>query len=366
MNKRHLDILVDIPYLWFADGYGQSTPIIANMLMRFADENNVSLGIKRTHFLAPRGQVDDERKKITKYFINTRDISSCSILFRYDYAKPERHGAKHVVTYTMFETDTAPEYWKYSLDNSSLVLVPSPYFVDVFKKRTTTEVDYLYIPIRKEYLEKYDDSVIVGSLPNKFVFSFAGTAGAGVDRKNLFGLVKEFSAFSWGDGTTLSLRSRGYKAIGNDRISVVQENKTLNNLVSFYCATHAGAYPSKGEGFGLPQFESALLGRPIVIADNTSMSWAKNIIKNSIPVPCVSGPAQYSERVPGEVGNWGFVDMNEFVLRMEELRDTWALDKDDYCGKMIENHNDDYLREEVSHEKIYSRLETHMKRLLEE
>jgi hypothetical protein len=365
VNKKHIDILIEVPYLWMHDGYGHSAPEVINMVSKFAEENSLSWAVVRAHVMTNLINLDTASKNIMKHFVNIRDVGSCNILFRYHYPKSERYGAKKLVSYTMFETDKCPDAWVDVLNAADLVLVPNPYLQSIFSAALTSRVETLLLPLHKEYYDICSNDELVKSLPKKTTFSFVGTANGSNDRKGIIELCNVFSKTSLSNDATLIVKSRSFNKKCNGVVSQ-HPSKNISSLKDFYLSTHAGVYPSHGEGYGLPQFESAILGRPVIVADNTSMSWAKDIFPWVYSVECLPRPAIYSQRVPGDVGNWGYCNMDDFIHHMELINTIWKENNKYYIDSIIDAHNNNVLRETIDRDKIYNTLSSQLKQLLED
>jgi hypothetical protein len=354
-----VDILIEVPYLWMYDGYGQTAPLVIDQLATFCESHNLTWKVIRTNIINKTVDHTNLTQKIAKNFVNKRDAPSSKILLRYHYPSADKHTSDKLVTYTMFETDACPQGWVEMLDKADLVLVPNPKLKEIFEKATTTKVETVYLPLHPDYYAVHDADLITGKLNPEYTFSFIGTASVSTDRKGILELSAKFEEMLSTEDVSLVIKSRGF---GQKTSKIVSQpaHKDIKGLVEFYCRSHCGVYPSRGEGYGLPQIESSLLGRPVILADNSAMSWASTYMPWVIKLPCVSQPAIYSGRVQGDPGNWGYVDMNDFVLEMKNIFELWTEDSDKYKDKMLYSHLSNPLRYELSYSHIQRQLEQHL------
>lgn len=352
---NNCDILYEVPYLWLNDGYGQCALSTAQVLDEFCEKHSLTWKIKYNKNISKTKGNGELHELIRKHTDDSKSSTPCNILLRHNYPSAEKKSAKKLVTYTMFETDKCPVGWKSLLDAADLVLLPTPQQVDIFSKATKTPTKLLYLPIREDYHGILSNEEIVKDLPKKFTFSFVGT-NSSTDRKGMRALITDFSKIRM--DVNIIARGRNFRDFPDHRIKVERTAGEIGDIVSFYLRSHCGIYPSRGEGYGLPQIETSFLGRPIIIADNSAPAWTSTMMPWVYKVPCKKGPAKYVHKSVGkDYGNWYFVKMPMFLDKMEELHQFWIDDQDAYKEKIIESHKNNPLREELSKENIIKQME---------
>jgi len=233
----------------------------------------------------------------------------------------------------------------------------------MFEEKLDVPVKTVYLPLHEEYYEKRPESFLVGNLAKKFTFSFVGTVGSSHDRKGIVELAAALDKTDLLKEAEMIVKSRG----SGNRFNGVKGNAAPINtkkLIDFYCTTHCGVYPSRGEGYGLPQIETSLLGRPVIVADNSAVSWSSELMPWVLKIPCTPGPATYTHQSILNAGNWGYVDMPLFILSMKICRNLWESDRSAYIQNILNAHDDNALREELSYTNIQKQLEESLLPLL--
>jgi hypothetical protein len=357
-----LDLVIDIPYLWLADGYGQTGPNVILALGEFCDRHGLIWRARRSKIISPEKDRQEETRYIVNHFVDARDIGSAKVYLRFNYPKyyeeAEKPPADKLVCYTMFETDRCPSGWVPALEQADLVLVPTPNQKDIFQQVINTPVATLYLPLHKEYYEKLDNARLLGSLPDRFTFSFVGTA-TNDDRKGIKALCKAFSESDI--DANLRVRCRNWTPPKDKRI--IAEGyalKTVNDIVEFYLGSHCGVYPSRGEGYGLPQIETSLLGRPVIVANNSAVTWTAGYMPWVDMVPCTFKPAHYDNSRLGDYGNWGYVNFDYFMGEMEGIVKEWKKRPKGWLGDVKMAHKTNSLREILSPSAIQKQLDEHL------
>jgi glycosyltransferase involved in cell wall biosynthesis len=358
-----VDVLIDVPYIWLNDGYGQTSPHVIRIMGELCDELGLTWGVLHTAVVTNLPEYSESIQFINKHFIDKNESPSSKILFRYHYPSKERCLADKLVSYTMFETDQCPSGWIDILNTADLVLVPNPYLEQVFQKSLSVPVKTVYLPLNNEYYEDIDDNSIVSHLPTDFTFNFVGTYST-ADRKNIGMMMDAFdSAFSHMDDVAFVLKSRGYKLKHGKTISC-SIHTTLKNMLMFYLSSHVGVYVSRGEGYGLPQLENAILGRPVIMADNSAAIWSWPLIRWGKLLPCKPGLSHYTNKTIGEPGNWGFCEKRAIHDAMTEMYESWKSDPDAFKQYMIDAHRNSPLHKELSRGNIKRQLKEHLVPLL--
>lgn len=102
------------------------------------------------------------------------------------------------------------------------------------------------------------------------------------ERKNPIGLLKAYlSEFSANDDVILNLKLSGFSqddvaALANatgipvdelPQIDVITDYFDHEDMVDFHCENHCFVTAARGEGWNLPAYEAALLGRPVISPD---------------------------------------------------------------------------------------------------
>lgn len=362
-KPKSVDVLIDVPYLWLNDGYGQTSPLVISLLADMCEDNNLSWGVLRATRITGRENNNPITQRITQHFINPRELGKVNLLFRYHYPSSDRKGAGKLVSYTMFETDQCPSGWVDILNQADLVLVPNPYLESIFSKSLSPPVETLFLPLHQEYYQELDDETLVGRLDKDcFRFSFVGTSSS-TDRKGIAELAKHFDRAFRRESVALRLHSRGFKS-KYSKVANSSLNIKVQDMLDFYLGAHAGVYPSRGEGYGLPQLETALLGRPVILALNSAAIWSSTIMSWAYTVSCEVKDSKYTHPSIKVAGNWGYCNMDEVIQIMKSLYQEWEQDKEAYLQKIIEAHNDNLLRDTLSHQAIKEQMESHLLPLL--
>lgn len=350
-----LDLLIEVPYLWLNDGYGQTSPQMIKLVGEVCNEHNINWGVSRVPMVCTLSAYSEDSRYISKYFVNPNQITNVNTLLRYNYPGDRNPKCKKLITYTMFETDSVPSSWVDKLNQADLVILPSDYLVDIFQSKIDTKVGCVYLPLHDIYYSQNSDEAIIKDVPDVFTFSFVGTISSD-DRKG----IKELSSFFYKtfrrENAFLVIKCRGSK-IKESKVLCVNGHSSPTAMATFYLSSNASVFPSRGEGVGLPQIESSLLGRPVILAKNTSPEFFSKYMPWVLLVDCEKRPALYKNKKVENPGNWSYVDMREFTLRMKDLYNLWISDKEEYLNSMILAHKNNKLREILSKENIKKQIE---------
>lgn len=358
-----IDILIEVPYLWLNDGYGQTGPLVIWQVKNFCERHGLEWGVVRVKSLMRNDDWKDRNKVISDHFVDRKTLPPAKLLLRYDYPESTKLSADKLVSYTMFESNRCPSGWVDILNAADLVMVPNTYLVDIFSADLEPDVKLQYLPLHGEYLKLYEEEELVGDLPEDFIFSFVGTVGMPLDRKGISELSYALEDSGLLDRAKLHIRSRssGIKVKG---VKVNVAPGRTADIVKFYLNSHCGAYPSHGEGYGLPQIETSLLGRPVIMAMNSAAIWSSTLMPWVKTLPCEARPALYKHASIGDAGDWGYCDTQDFIDTMETMVDEWYNNRDVYINSILYNHKHNKLRQELSYENIQRQLDANLLPLL--
>lgn len=224
---------------------------------------------------------------------------------------------------TMFETTRPPEKWADPMNRCRRVVVPCAQNRDAFRSMGVT-VPIEVVPLGVDP-EKWP---VIDRRRRDQPYTFLMSGGI-THRKNPQMAAEAFAAAfprSRRD-VRLVIKTRGAGAKGfrdwaaqlprDDRIEVVGEESTPDQMLGWMHRADAFVWPSRGEGFGLPPLQAMATGLPCIIADNSGM---KEYIHRSccIPVKCqeVKVPANADGGYPdswGDCGNWWEPDFDNLV-----------------------------------------------------
>ena len=235
------------------------------------------------------------------------------------------------------ETTQAPQSWVDACEQMDHIIVPSQHSKDCFAETLAEKIEVINFPARQTRSKKVDLKVSSD-------FNFL-TVAQWNPRKNIeqtiFSFVQEFQNEEV--GLILKLGIQGLLAeLPQDRKCKVQLlHGTLSDeeMVSLYKNKNISAYisTSHGEGYGLPVFEAAQHGVP-VIAPN----WGgiKEFSNNSIV------EIDYEEKnlekhhswdgVLEETSSWCFPDTNSVRSQMREVYNNTSKYKKQ--AKSLQNH----------------------------
>lgn len=365
-TKTDVDLLIEVPNLGLADGYGQSARSMIKIFTEIAQEEGIKMRVLNKKNVCPTIKMEDEFKEISELLVNGQNLGKVELYLRYALPDPQRYGAKKFVTMTMFETDTVPPRWVKFLNDMDGVIVPTEWGAEVFRKNIKPPVHVVPLPISKEYYQTLDEKIL---LPNteKFRFITVGTYFY-PDRKRLIPLIETFGKRFKDENCELYVKSTqtdthftkiNIADVCGKYSNVILNGKNVNTeeLISLFCSSHAGLFPSYGEGYGLPQVELGMLGRPIIVSDNTSLISMKNYIPLCFTVPAEKKvPSNYLPQKIENTGNWFECDIDDFLDIAEKLYSWWLEDKENYNNYIYTAKHSKTLRDYISHESIKKRF----------
>ncbi len=174
--------------------------------------------------------------------------------------------------FTMWETDTLPPACVRTLNRAGLVIVPSRWSVDCFRRSGVT-VPMEVAPLGCDQLVYNAD----GSFPEICTFGTAGALAAGGVRKNAQRMIDLFrTAFPRVRDVRLRVKispnSPAIETYGDVRIDVVRAVLPHGELAGWYRSLTAYVNGSFGEGFGLHMIEAMACGRPLITADYSGLT----------------------------------------------------------------------------------------------
>jgi glycosyltransferase involved in cell wall biosynthesis len=224
---------------------------------------------------------------------------------------PDRTSA----VYTMWETDTLAAEWVDVLNRSAVVLVPSRWQVEGFR-RSGVAVPIEVVPLG------HDPAVYrpAGGFPGVCTFGTAGALTAGGVRKNAQAVVDLFRrAFPAEADVRLRVKvspgSPGVETYDDPRVEVLRAALPRAELADWYRSLTAYVNASHGEGFGLHLLEAMACGRPLVSPCYSGLTEFFD--------PSVGYPVGY-DLVPVRgtdvyAGRWAEPDEGDLIARMREV-----------------------------------------------
>lgn len=343
----------------YADGYGSVGQEIANA---FIEKLGVALSIyprdydpSNVNFGSIPLEQWSEKAFVPESIVEALRGKQAECLYGVNFTFPRDVHLSvfpHGIGYTMFETTKPPVDWITPMNMCRRLIVPCEQNREAFREHgVTTPIHVVPLGINPEQWQVVDRAK-VDNRPHEFTFLMA----AGITlRKNPVGAARAFvAAFENVPDVRLILKTRGENTAGgfhdwrrllpNDpRISVVCEESTPAQMLSWMHVADAFVFPSHGEGFGLTPLQAMCTGLPVIVSDNSGMSQYCNE-KYNYPVPCtqIKVPHVADGGFPpewGDVGNWWEPDFEALVERYREVyrhRDK-AYRKGMHASRWVEN-----------------------------
>jgi hypothetical protein len=375
---RDLDILLEIPNLGLADGYGQSAFSLAKIFIDICAEENLTLGILNKKNVCDPIERTSEFVHYNSLIVDKTEIGKVNIFLRYSLPEYERWGSKFSIAMTMFETDAVPSTWVDPLNVHNLVVTPTKWGKEIFQKYIKTPVVDIPLPVYTDYYQIQNFKNILKPASNKFRFIAVGHFML-PDRKRHIHLIDAFHKKFKGTNAELYVKTSWIGkecqhqnridefAVGKENIILdLDNNISSKEMLGMYLSSHCGLWPSQGEGFGLPQAEIALLGRPLVVADNSAMTTMKEYFPWVSAAPCTSIPSDYSpQQINCKTGHWANCDMEDFLNRAESIYQSWEENKSNFKNLIWESHTNNKLRNFISHESIKEKFRIIIKAIME-
>lgn len=180
---------------------------------------------------------------------------------------------------TMYETSDPSELypqWTWQLNELDLLLTPSKWCRDVWRRMS------VYTPIKVVELSAghrfYEVPLWERQDREEFVVvSWAMMTALKSPREMLSVFKKAFPRSEY-PNCRFKLKTRSgwcgkaqgeFPQVNDDRIEIIDEDWTFEQLIAFARDADVGMFLSKGEGWGRPGREALALGLPGIIADNT-------------------------------------------------------------------------------------------------
>ncbi len=182
------------------------------------------------------------------------------------------HPDKNTALFTMWETDTIPPACVESLNRTGLVMVPSQWNLENFRRCGVT-VPMEVVPLGFDRTTYSAD----GSFPDVCTFGTAGALSAGGLRKNMTKAIELFrTAFPAESDVRLRVKispdSSAIETFGDPRIDLVQAILPHSEMLAWYRSLSAFVNTSFGEGFGLHLIEAMACGRPIITPNYSGLT----------------------------------------------------------------------------------------------
>ncbi len=216
--------------------------------------------------------------------------------------------------YTMWETDTLTPADVAKLNPAGLVIVPSRWQVECFRKSGVT-VPMAVAPLGFDPLVFHDD----GSEPQVCTFGTAGALVAGGVRKNAQRMIDLFrQAFPTEQDVRLRVKisptSPAVETYDDPRIDLIRATLPYPQLAAWYRSLSAYLNGSFGEGFGLHLLEAMACGRPVISANYSGLTaFFDPTVGYDVPYKLIP--------VSNDVytGHWADPDDAGLIARMREV-----------------------------------------------
>lgn len=240
------------------------------------------VGIKKdlldVFFFAPQGSPDGYgmvstaligRMQQEGIYLN-REYNGQQIAFVY-HTPPalDRVRSPFKILYTMFESSKMPSEWGKYLKQADLVLTPSRFCADVFKKQFGVEAQVVphgynssvFTPLKRDTLKRKELTFLMYD-------AFKYRKGWDI----VFNAFNE--AFTPEHKVKLILKTTNASTLPFHQypnIKIITGRLPQHQLLKIMQEADVFVYPSRGEGFGLPPLEALATGMPVIAPSTTGM-----------------------------------------------------------------------------------------------
>jgi glycosyltransferase involved in cell wall biosynthesis len=170
---------------------------------------------------------------------------------------------KRTIIYTMWESDTIDLFWVKQLNMAAMVIVPSQWAIDCFRRCGVT-VPMVKIPLGHDPMIFHPNN----KLPEVCTFGSAAALGSGGIRKNTGKIIEIFQkAFPTEKDVKLKLKVTPHCPLPSSPDSRVEINRNFlppHDLAEWCRSLDVFINMSYAEGFGLHLLETMACGRPII------------------------------------------------------------------------------------------------------
>jgi glycosyltransferase involved in cell wall biosynthesis len=314
------DVIYDAP-IGYHNGYGHCAMKLGEALSKYLD----------LYFVSGRWHGRDEKEQTAKLIeLQDKEIANTNAPYFMLFPAWEfsRSPMKHTIGYTMLECSLVPESWTNNINNYlDLCIVPCQQNKQMMiDSGVTVPVEVVPLGIDPEeyqYIERENTD-------DEFWF---GTMGTLTYRKGTDVLVKAFiRAFTDKSNVKLLIKTTGSALTYAWYLTREQMNKYKNQIMlqtdvytvkemneHFFAKIDAFAFPSRGEGFGLPPLEAMATGLPVIataysgLADFMDSRYSYPLSFSMIPVPNNEDGKGYPEGLKRDGQMWAEPDEDQLV-----------------------------------------------------
>lgn len=174
------------------------------------------------------------------------------------------------IGYTMVENTMVNKQWIDNCNGMAAIFVPSQFLVKVFQDSGCSRPIYVVKQGINPKLYPY----IERKKKDKFIF---GTVGWMDERKNWKEMVRAFcSEFDNNEPVELWIKNSnnafGFEQSTDDRVKIIDDLWTFDQMLEFYGQLDCGLFPSRAEGAGMPPREMMATGLTCILTDWSGLS----------------------------------------------------------------------------------------------